>query len=103
MLLAVAGLSEEDVQKRAKQLAEGNWSVFSTSEQRAFRFAYQISSNPKKIDDKTIQDLAKAVGKHRAVDVIWFCSWCNYMTRVADAFQLQLESGNVFGGQRRRQ
>jgi hypothetical protein len=30
------------------------------------------------------------------VDLIWYGSWCNYMTRVADAFQLPLERDNVF-------
>jgi len=96
MLLAVAGLKEKDVQKRAQQLAEGNWSMFSASERRAFQFAYRISKEPAKISADDIRSLSKAVGKHRAVDVIWYCSWCNYMTRIADAFQLPLEPGNVF-------
>ena len=97
MLLAVAGLSEEEVQQRARELAEGNWSVFSASERRAFQFAHQISKEPAKITGGDIRALSDAVGKHRAVDVIWFCSWCNYMTRFADAFQLPLETENVFG------
>ena len=28
--------------------------------------------------------------------MIWLASRCNYMTKVADAFQLPLESENVF-------
>ena len=30
------------------------------------------------------------------MDLVWYISWCNYMTRVADAFQLPLETQNVF-------
>ena len=35
-------------------------------------------------------------GQHRAIDLIWYTAWCNYMTRVADAFQFTLETENVF-------
>ena len=31
--------------------------------------------------------LVEVFGRERAVDLIWYVSWCNYMTRVADAFQ----------------
>ena len=27
-----------------------------------------------------------------AIDIIWYSSWVNYMTRVADAFQLPLDA-----------
>ena len=40
--------------------------------------------------------LVEAFGRHRAIDLIWRIGWCNYMTRVADAFQLPLETENVF-------
>jgi hypothetical protein len=36
------------------------------------------------------------VGRERAPDLIWYVAWCNYMTRVADAFQLPLEKENCF-------
>ena len=36
------------------------------------------------------------LGANRTVDLIYYTSWCNYMTRVADAFQLPLERDNVF-------
>ena len=42
------------------------------------------------------KELVTTFGAHRAVDVIWHIAWCNYMTRVADAFQLPLERDNVF-------
>ena len=35
-------------------------------------------------------------GRERAADLVWYVSWCNYMTRVADAFQLPLEKENCF-------
>jgi|GEM_PF-6161382 len=35
-------------------------------------------------------------GEIRTVDLIWYTCWCNYMTRIADAFQLPLEKENVF-------
>ena len=36
------------------------------------------------------------MGRERALDSVWYVCWCNYMTRVADAFQLPLEPENVF-------
>jgi len=35
-------------------------------------------------------------GRERTVDLIYYIAWCNYMTRIADAFQLPLEKENVF-------
>ena len=40
--------------------------------------------------------LSETFGPHRAIDLIWYTSWVNYMTRVADGFQLPLERENVF-------
>ena len=44
-----------------------------------------------------VAELAGAFGPERAVDLIWYTCWCNYMTRVADGFQLPLEKENPFG------
>jgi hypothetical protein len=38
----------------------------------------------------------RTFGNDRSLDLIWYGAWCNYMTRVADAFQLPLERENVF-------
>jgi hypothetical protein len=46
--------------------------------------------------DADVQRLIDTFGQRRALDLIWHTSWCNYMTRVADAFQLPLEPENVF-------
>jgi hypothetical protein len=96
MLLAVAGLKEEEVKKRAGKLASGDWSMFAPAERRAFRFAYQLSRQPASLTDNDVQGLIDTFGRERALDLIWYGGWCNYMTRVADAFQLPLETENCF-------
>lgn len=96
MLLAVAGLSAEDIQQRTRKLAAGNWSDFPPAEARAFAFAYQLTKEPLRVSDQDIKGLRETLGELRVMDVIWYTSWCNYMTRVADAFQLPLEQQNVF-------
>jgi hypothetical protein len=96
MLLAVAGLSEEEVKQRTAQLADGDWSDFPPAERLAFRFSYYIAKQPWNINDDDVRGLVETFGEHRAIDIIWYGAWCNYMTRVADGFQLQLESKNVF-------
>ncbi len=40
--------------------------------------------------------LTAHLGRERALDTLWYVCWCNYMTRVADAFQIPLEGENVF-------
>ena len=44
------------------------------------------------------QELVRTFGADRALDVLWWTCRCHYMNRVADAFQLTLESENVFDG-----
>jgi hypothetical protein len=96
MLLAVAGLNEDEVKQRAEKLATGDWSAFPPAERLAFQFAHKISSAPGSLTERDTAALIDAFGQHRAIDLIWYTSWCNYMTRVADAFQLPLERENVF-------
>ena len=96
MLLAVAGLKPEEIKERTGKLATGDWSAFSPAEQLAFQFAHKLTKKPSAVTDADVAALSKAFGPHRAVDLIWYISWCNYMTRVADAFQLPLEKENVF-------
>src|SRR5262245_43654711 len=96
MLLAVAGLKNDEIRERTRKLAGGDWSAFPPAERQAFRFAHRLSSNPKELTDAEMKALADTFGRHRAVDLIWYGAWCNYMTRVADAFQLPLEKTNVF-------
>ena len=96
MLLAVAGLKEDEVKSRTKKLSGGDWSAFPPAEQLAFQFAYKLAREPATITPGDTKALVDAFGQHRALDLIWYGAWCNYMTRVADSFQLQLETENVF-------
>ncbi|MBN9523850.1 hypothetical protein J0H58_35965 [bacterium] len=96
MLLAVAGLKHDEVAARVKKLATGDWSDFPPAERAAFGLAYRLSREPARVTAADRAALAAAFGELRAVDLIWYTAWCNYMTRVADAFQLPLERDNVF-------
>src|SRR5262245_35881302 len=96
MLLAVAGLKEDEIEKRTKELASGDWAGFSPAVRLAFRFADKPSKEPAAVTDQDTEELARTFGRERALDLIFHASWCNYTTRVADAFQLPLERDNVF-------
>jgi hypothetical protein len=96
MLLAVAGLNDEEIEKRTDRLASGAWSEFPPAERQAFAFAYRLTKAPWEVNRADVQGLVEAFGPERAADVVWYTAWCNYMTRVADAFQLPLERENVF-------
>jgi hypothetical protein len=96
MLLAVAGLKPEEVKAMTRKLASGDWSSFPKAQQVAFGLAYKLSKEPAKFTEGDRAALVEALGRERAADLIWYVSWCNYMTRVADGFQLPLEKENVF-------
>jgi hypothetical protein len=96
MLLAVAGLKEDEVKECTGKLASGDWSSFPPAQQLGLQLAYKISRQPAAVSDADVKALVDTFGRHRALDIIWYLSWCNYMTRIADAFQLQLEMENVF-------
>src|SRR5947209_1771743 len=96
MLLAVAGLKPEEVKALTKKLASGDWSSFPPAQQAAFGLAYKLSKEPAKLTETDRSALVEMFGRDRAADLIWYVAWCNYMTRVADAFQLPLEKENVF-------
>jgi hypothetical protein len=96
MLLAVAGLDEAAITERTRRLASGDWSSFPLDEQVAFAFARKQAREPWSVTSADWQELVRHFGKERALDVLWWACRCHYMTRVADAFQLPLERGNVF-------
>lgn len=96
MLLAVAGLDDNQVAKLTAMLARGEWSAFSKEDQVAFRFAHKLTGEPAKLTDADLKELVAAYGRHRAMDIVYYVGWCNYMTRVGDGLQLPLESTNVF-------
>lgn len=96
MLLAVAGLNDDTLSKRTRQLASGDWSSFPPDQRAAFAYAHKLSRDPSSIRDADINLLIEHFGLERALDVIWWSCRCHYMTRVADGFQLPLERENVF-------
>lgn len=98
MVLAVAGLTQNAITMRTDRLASGDWSSFPPAERLAFFFARKHADNPRSITAQDMQRLANFWGTERAVDIVWWTARCQYMTRVADAFQLPLESVNVFDG-----
>ena len=96
MLLAVAGLTEQEIKTRALQLADGEWSEFTPSERIAFHFGKKLTAEPWAVAAGDVNTLVETFGRHRALDLIWHVAWGNYMMRVADALQLPLETTNVF-------
>lgn len=96
MLLAVAGLEEDEIAERTRRLAEGDWSGFTAGERAAFAFARKQAKSAAAITRADVDSLVKHFGVERTLDIIWWNARCHYMTRVADAFQLPLERENVF-------
>src|SRR6516165_3133664 len=96
MLLAVAGLKELPLKERVATLASGDWSSFPPNERAGLFFAHKLTRTPWAIRQADIDTLTAYLGKERALDTVWYMCWCNYMTRVADAFQIPLESEKVF-------
>lgn len=98
MLLAVAGLDDNKIRERTRQLASGDWSSLPAYEYAAFQFARKQTREPWCITSADIAELQRHFGSARTIDVIYWLCRCHYMTRVADAFQLPLERENVFQG-----
>lgn len=96
MLLAVAGLQELALNARVAKLASGDWSSFPAHERAGLFFARKLTRTPWAVGQRDIDTLTAHLGTERALDTVWYVCWCNYMTRVADAFQIPLESENVF-------
>jgi alkylhydroperoxidase family enzyme len=96
MLLAVAGLDELAVKERSARLASADWSGFKPDERAGLLFARKLTRVPWMVTRSDIEVLEAHLGREHALDSIWYICWCNYMTRVADAFQIPLESENVF-------
>lgn len=96
MLLAVAGLTEQGVNERVAKLAGGDWSSFPPDQRAGFFFAHKLTRTPWAVRQTDIDTLSAHLGRERALQTVWYVCWCNYMTRVADAFQIPLEAENVF-------
>jgi alkylhydroperoxidase family enzyme len=100
MLLAVAGLDELGLKERVSKLASGDWSSFKPDERAALYFARKLTRTPGAVRQTDIDTLVAHLGRERALDTVWYVCWCNYMTRVADAFQIPLEAENVFADEK---
>src|SRR5260370_15509912 len=96
MLLAVAGLDELEVKQRLSVLASGDWSSFPPEERAGLFLAHKLTRSPWTMRKKDVDTLTAHLGREHALDAIWYVCWCNYMTCVADAFQIPLERENVF-------
>src|SRR5262249_13194937 len=96
MLLAVAGLDELGLKERVAKLASGDWSSFHSDERGGLLLAHKLTRTPWAVCQTDIDRLTAHWGRERALAIVWDICWCNYMTRVADAFQIPLENENVF-------
>lgn len=96
MLLGVEGLDARAIADRTARLAGPDWSSFPPPERAAFAFARKLTQEPWDVREADIRGLTDLFGPDRALDVIWWSSRCQFMTKVSDAFQLQLERENVF-------
>lgn len=96
MLLAVAGLDSLQIEALTQTLAVGDLSQLPAAEGLAYQWSYRLTKSPQELVARDRDELRRVFGAARATDLVWYISWCNYMTRVADAFQLPLEEENVF-------
>ncbi len=96
MLMEVGGLSQGAIARRTQALESGDWSRFSPEERTAFAFAKKLTEFPTLLNGQDRQSILDLFGEVRALDLIWWTCRCQFMTKVSDAFQLQLESENVF-------
>ncbi len=92
----VAGLSTDDIAKRSRDLASGEWSMFNQAEQNALAFAKKLTIAPGTITAEDCQMLRDGFGDERAFYLGLNSSRYNYMTRISNGFQLNLEKENVF-------
>lgn len=95
MLLAVAGMSDEEVDHTTRRLA-GDWADLPPADRAAFAFARKQAKTPAGIGDDDIRELTRYYGPEKAWHVVWWAARCHYMTKVADAFQFPLERENPF-------
>jgi hypothetical protein len=93
MILAVAGMSRDDVNAATCRLSVGAGAT--AAERASLAFARKQAFDPA-VTDADIANLERHFGRDRAWHVVWWASRCHYMTKVADAFQFPLEADNPF-------
>jgi hypothetical protein len=100
MLLAVAGMEPTGIDELVQRLAAGDWQSFPPEQRTLFAVACRLTREPWAMTADERATLRDAFGPVRAIDWIWLIAWGNYMTSVADALQLPLETTNVFAEQK---
>ena len=96
MLMEVGGLNRQQISARTEQLSKEDWNEFNAKERVAFGFAKKLSYAPWSVSEGDVSEIVKTLGEERAIDLVWWVSRCHFMTKVSDAFQLNLETENVF-------
>ncbi|MFO0880300.1 MAG: hypothetical protein U0840_23395 [Gemmataceae bacterium] len=84
-----------EVEAFTRKLA-GDWADLPPEQRAAYAFARKQAREPASITRADLAELARPLGAQKALQVAFWASRCHYMTRVADAFQLPLESDNPF-------
>jgi hypothetical protein len=95
MILAVAGMSADEVGERTRRLAGGGAGL-TPAERAAVAFTRRQAAKPWALTDADFATLERAAGRDQAWQTVWWAARCHYMTKVADAFQLPLEADNPF-------
>lgn len=96
MLMEVAGMNLGEIRDHCQVLSSGDWSSFTPDQRAMLHFARRLTSNPLHVSRDDVELLRDQLGELGAVDALWHISWCNFMVRVSNAFQMPLEKRNVF-------
>jgi alkylhydroperoxidase family enzyme len=95
MLWELGGLDQARIEKVCRVLASSDWSSFPPAQRRALDLARIIAQEPWSVTTEDILGLKHDFGAVPAAVIIWWNCRANYMTRVANGFQLSLEPDNV--------
>jgi hypothetical protein len=94
-LWGLGGLSRSQVARVCRVLAGNDWSSFPPRERTALAFARKVTKAPWSVSADELQSLKHDFGPARAAAIIWWECRGNYLTQVANGFQLRLEQENV--------
>ena len=90
-MAAVAGLSTSHVHE-----VETGWAL-DARRGAALPFARKLTRTPEKIEQADVDALRKVFSEDEVVQLVFAVCHFNTMNRLADAFGVPLEQGNVFG------
>lgn len=90
-MAAVAGLSTSHVHE-----VESGWAL-DARRRAALPFARKLTRTPEKIGQADVDALRKVFSEDEVVQLVFAVCHFNTMNRLADAFGVPLEAGNVFG------